>query len=94
MVSDVLEPVTRRERPAAESVYPMQGGQVVRGMGLFTRELRAGSELRGAVFRIEPGDLVYNRLFAWKQSFALATVVGWALERVPDLPGEDGPRPT
>lgn len=82
VVSDVLEPVTRRERPAAESVYPMQGVKWY-GEGLFTRELRAGSELRGAVFRIEPGDLVYNRLFAWKQSFALATVVGWASNEFP-----------
>lgn len=82
LVSDVLEPVTRREQPAAEAVYPMQGVKWY-GEGLFTRELRAGSELRGPVFRIEIGDLVYNRLFAWKQSFALATAEGWASNEFP-----------
>ena len=78
----MLEPVTRREQPTAETVYPMQGVKWY-GEGLFTRELRAGSELPGPVFRIETGDLVYNRLFAWKQSFALATAVGWASNEFP-----------
>lgn len=82
VVLDVLEPVTRREQPTADTVYPMQGVKWY-GEGLFTRELRAGSELTGVVYRIEPGDLVYNRLFAWKQSFALATAVGWASNEFP-----------
>jgi len=82
VVSEVLEPVTRREQPTADTVYPMQGVKWY-GEGLFTRELRAGSELTGVVYRIEPGDLVYNRLFAWKQSFALATAVGWASNEFP-----------
>ncbi len=93
VVSDVLEPVARREQPTADTVYPMQGVKWY-GEGLFTRELRAGSELPGAVFRIEPGDLVYNRLFAWKQSFALATAVGWASNEFPTFRVRtDGVRP-
>lgn len=82
VVSDVLERVTRRELPTADTVYPMQGVKWY-GEGLFTRELRAGSDLAGAIYRVEPGDLVYNRLFAWKQSFALATAVGWASNEFP-----------
>lgn len=81
-VADLVDPVTRRVQPTAENTYPMQGVKWY-GEGLFTREVRPGSELTGAVYRIEPGDLVYNRLFAWKQSFALATTTGWASNEFP-----------
>lgn len=81
-VSDLVEPITRREQPTADDVYPMQGVKWY-GEGLFTREVRTGSDLSGAVHRIEPGDLVYNRLFAWKQSLALATETGWASNEFP-----------
>lgn len=82
MVADVVEPISRREQPRAECAYPMRGVKWY-GEGLFTREVRTGSELTGSVYRIEPGDLVYNRLFAWKQSFALATATGWASSEFP-----------
>lgn len=82
VVSDVLEPVIRRELPTADTVYRMQGVKWY-GEGLFTREFRVGSRLAGAIYRVEPGDLVYNRLFAWKQSFALATTVGWVSNEFP-----------
>lgn len=41
------------------------------GAGLFVREERKGSEVKGKGFALKPGMLVYNRLFAWKQSFAV-----------------------
>lgn len=82
VVADVVQLVTRREQPTQDGEYAMQGVKWY-GEGLFTRELRAGSELSGAVYRVEPGDLVYNRLFAWKQSFALATDTGWASNEFP-----------
>ena len=42
--------------------------------GLYTKETKYGSEIAAAkVYRVEEGDFVYNRLFAWKGSFALAT---------------------
>ena len=54
------------------------------GEGLFTRETKLGRELSTRrIRRIEPGDLVYNRLFAWKQSFAIATESGWASNEFP-----------
>lgn len=41
------------------------------GAGLFVREERKGSEVKGKCYALKPGMLVYNRLFAWKQSFAV-----------------------
>ena len=82
LVGDLVDSVTRRDKPTPDGTYHMQGVRWY-GEGLFTRETRAGSELNGAVYRIEPGDLVYNRLFAWKQSFALATSPGWASNEFP-----------
>lgn len=41
------------------------------GAGLFIREKRLGKEIKGRCYALKPGALVYNRLFAWKQSFAV-----------------------
>ncbi|MFJ2571993.1 restriction endonuclease subunit S [Streptomyces halstedii] len=41
------------------------------GAGLFVREERKGSKVKGKCFALKPGMLIYNRLFAWKQSFAI-----------------------
>ena len=42
--------------------------------GLYTKERKPGSEIAAEkVYRVEEGDFVYNRLFAWKGSFAIAT---------------------
>ncbi len=49
------------------------------GEGLFVREEREGSAVKGRCYPLKPGLLVYNRLFAWKQSFA---VVGPSFEGV------------
>ncbi|WP_029068584.1 hypothetical protein [Jonesia quinghaiensis] len=43
------------------------------GAGLFVREERAGSEIKGKCYALKPGTLIYNRLFAWKQSFAVVS---------------------
>ncbi|WP_229400845.1 restriction endonuclease subunit S [Micromonospora okii] len=43
------------------------------GDGLFVREERKGSAVKGKCYALKPGLLVYNRLFAWKQSFAVVT---------------------
>lgn len=81
-VSNLVEPITRQERPDAAMSYRMQGVRWY-GEGMFTRETRVGADLPSTVYRIEPGDLVYNRLFAWKQSFALADRAGWASNEFP-----------
>lgn len=43
------------------------------GAGLFVREERSGAEVKGKCYALKPGTLIYNRLFAWKQSFAVVT---------------------
>lgn len=43
------------------------------GEGLFVREEKPGNEIAAKkLYRVESGDFVYNRLFAWKGSFAVA----------------------
>lgn len=43
------------------------------GAGLFVREERSGGDVKGKCYALKPGSLIYNRLFAWKQSFAVVT---------------------
>lgn len=81
-IGDVAVPAPRRVQSVATSTYAMQGVKWY-GEGLFTRETRLGADLPNWIYRIEPGDLVYNRLFAWKQSFALADSPGWASNEFP-----------
>lgn len=42
------------------------------GNGAFLREERIGEGLSAQhIYRVQPGDVIYNRLFAWKGSFGL-----------------------
>lgn len=42
------------------------------GKGAFIREYKTGSLIRKKTqFKIEPGDVVYNKLFAWRGAFAI-----------------------
>lgn len=69
---ELVERVTRPIMVDSSDTYRMQGVRWY-GAGLFTRETRSGEELSAkTVYRVDEGDLVYNRLFAWKQSFAIA----------------------
>lgn len=43
------------------------------GKGLFIREERLGSEVGGKCYALKPGTIIYNRLFAWKQSFGVVS---------------------
>lgn len=58
--------------PAADD-YVRFAGVRWYGKGLFVREGRLGAEVKGKCYALKPGTLVYNRLFAWKQSFAVVT---------------------
>lgn len=93
-LSELIRPVTRTERVRGDATYAMSGVRWY-GQGLFVRERKTGDELAATtVRRIEPGDLVYNRLFAWKQSFALAEAPGWASNEFPTFRiDEDRVRP-
>ncbi|MFQ5744391.1 MAG: N-6 DNA methylase [Acidobacteriota bacterium] len=42
--------------------------------GLYVKHRKLGKEIKAKrLYRVEPGDFVYNRLFAWKGSFSEAT---------------------
>lgn len=71
-IREIVQPVARAETVEADSTYRMLGVRWY-GRGLFVREVKLGRDLAArSVYRVTDGDLVYNRLFAWKQSFALA----------------------
>lgn len=67
--------VSRQERRhpiEPDRMYRMLGVRWY-GEGLFVRETKPGRDIKASsVYEVRRGDLVYNRLFAWKGSFALA----------------------
>lgn len=82
-VTKPLEEILTQHKPApvtpsAEDLVLFAGVRWY-GSGLFIREERLGPEVIGKCFPLKPGALVYNRLFAWKQAFA---VVGEEYEGV------------
>jgi type I restriction enzyme S subunit len=82
-VGDLLTPVPRVRAAEPEIAYELSGVKWY-GQGMFVRETKKGSELSAkTVRRVESGDLVYDRLFAWKQSFALASQAAWASNEFP-----------
>jgi len=71
---DVLRPVSRPEQVDAHTTYRILGAHWY-AAGLYTKDVKSGSLIQAdKVYRVEQGDFVYNRLFAWKGSFAVATV--------------------
>jgi len=72
-LGELLAPVSRPEAVDPKKTYRILGAHWY-AHGLYTKETLSGAEIRAPrVFRIEKGDFVYNRLFAWKGSFAVAT---------------------
>ena len=72
-LAEVLTPISRAERVDPEKTYRVLGAHWY-AAGLYVKDSLLGSEIRAEkVFRVEEGDFVYNRLFAWKGSFAVAT---------------------
>jgi type I restriction enzyme S subunit len=72
-LGELLSPVSRQENVVPDRQYDMLGAHWY-AEGLYTKETKYGSEIAATkVYRVEEGDFVYNRLFAWKGSFALAT---------------------
>jgi type I restriction enzyme S subunit len=68
---DVLLSVSRPEQVAADRMYRTLGVQWY-AKGLFVREEKPGHDIRATeLYRVELGDFVYNRLFAWKGSFGI-----------------------
>ncbi len=70
-LGDLLEESKVREKVELDKNYKLLG---VRwwGGGVFIREEKSGREIKGShLYRVSPGTLVYNRLFAFRGSFAL-----------------------
>jgi type I restriction enzyme S subunit len=69
---ELLKPVSRPEPVDPEKTYKILGAHWY-SAGLYIKDVLPGSEIRAdRVYRVEGGDFVYNRLFAWKGSFAVA----------------------
>ena len=72
-LGELLTPVSRPESVDSEKEYRILGAHWY-AEGLYIKYIKLGSEIQAnKVYRIEKGDFVYNRLFAWKGSFAVAT---------------------
>lgn len=72
-LKNLLEPVERREIVVPEKKYRLLGVRWY-GQGLFVKEEKLGLDVRAShLYRVQIGDFVYSRLFAWKGSFANAT---------------------
>ncbi len=71
-LGELLTPISRPEPTILEKQYSILGAHWY-AQGLYTKNVKLGSEIQAdRVYRVEEGDFVYNRLFAWKGSFALA----------------------
>jgi type I restriction enzyme S subunit len=72
-LEEVLNPVWREERVDVAREYRLLGARWYAG-GLFLKDIKLGQQIRAdRLYRVRAGDFVYNRLFAWKGSFAVAT---------------------
>jgi len=72
LLGEVLKPVSRPEPVDPEKVYALLGAHWY-AKGLYVKDTKSGAEVRaGTLYRVERGDFVYNRLFAWMGSFAIA----------------------
>jgi len=70
---EVLTPVTRPEVVDPEKTYHILGAHWY-AKGLYTKYIKNGSQIQAKkLYQVERGDFVYNRLFAWKGSFAVAS---------------------
>ncbi|MGZ3646734.1 MAG: restriction endonuclease subunit S [Ktedonobacteraceae bacterium] len=69
----VLTPISRPESINPTGLYRILGTHWY-AHGLYVKDIKSGSEIQAdRIYRVEQGDFVYNRLFAWKGSFAVAT---------------------
>jgi type I restriction enzyme S subunit len=72
-LGDILTPISRPESVDPEKIYRILGAHWY-AEGLYIKDIKSGSQIQAdKVYRVEQGDFVYNRLFAWKGSFAVAT---------------------
>ena len=69
--ADFLEPIRRKFLVDDDTEYRICGVRWY-GEGVFVREVLTGKEIaRKDKYVIRTGDIIYNKLFAWKGSFAI-----------------------
>jgi type I restriction enzyme, S subunit len=72
-LGELLKSVSRPERLEATRIYKLLGARWY-AAGMFHKATKPGSAIQAStLYRIEEGDFVYSRLFAWKGSFAIAS---------------------
>ena len=72
-LGDVLRNVSRPVRLNPENTYRLVGAHWY-AKGLYVKGQKSGNEIQAkTLFEVKEGDFVYNRLFAWKGSFAVAS---------------------
>ncbi len=70
-LGDVLTPVSRPEKLDPTTEYRLLGVRLD-GAGPFHRETKLGSQTSaGTLSRVEAGDFIYSRLFAWRGAFGI-----------------------
>ena len=68
---DLLKQVNRREEVLPYKRYKMIGAKWY-AKGLYIKSAKDGSDIKAKhLYLLRSGDFVYNRLFAWKGSFAI-----------------------
>lgn len=68
----LLQEISRKEEVNDDTSYRILGMRWY-AKGLFVKEEKPGREIKAQyVYRVETGDIIYNRLFAWKGSFGVA----------------------
>jgi type I restriction enzyme S subunit len=72
-LEEVLVPISRPETLVPTTEYRLLGAHWY-AEGLYIKDIKTGSEIQAKqLYKVQAGDFVYNRLFAWKGSFALAS---------------------
>lgn len=70
-LGEVLKPVKRPVAVESDAEYRMLGIRWY-GNGAFLKDSKSGSEIAARRLNaVEPGDITYSKLFAWKGSFAV-----------------------
>ena len=70
-IEKYLKPIKREVILKSDIEYNLLGVKWY-GKGAFIRETKLGNEIKAKkLFKVNAGDFIYNRLFAWKSSFAI-----------------------
>ncbi len=70
-IGDVLKEVSREKRLDPNTKYRLLGVKWY-GKGVFLREEKYRNEIKATkLYEVKQRDFIYNRLFAWKSSFAV-----------------------